>query len=138
MSYYVSNIIGIRTGGVMSGPVAIGKLRRRVGKVIMEMRREGIGPPVGDAKGNPSHCMSRELVASKGSYVVLAGVFNYWSYGQSSVFAKRLSSELGCEIVHVCWDEQSGHLRCQVWLDGRPLKDVCENSIGRIMRRTTS
>ena len=132
MSYYVSNMIGIRTGGVFSGNTDLDDLKSRVAKIIAEMRDTEFNPDIAD---DPSHCMSQELDAHKGSYVVIAGVFNYWTFNQSSEFSKRLSKEFGCEVMHMCWDEENNDVQCQVFLDGRPLFEIAENPIGRILRR---
>lgn len=142
MGYYVSNMIGIRTGGVFAGPTDMDSLKTIIQKVILEMRAEGSTtwsePDLGDKDGDPSHCMSHELVAHKGSYVVLAGVFNYWGFDSSSEFVKRLSAAVGgAEIMHMCWDEQKNTVQCQIWLAGKPLFEVHEDPIGNIIRRVT-
>ena len=134
MGYCVSNMIGIRTGGVFSGNTDLDDLKSRVAKIIAEMRDTEFNPDIAD---NPSHCMSRELEAHKGSYVVIAGVFNYWTYDKSSEFAKRLSKEFGAEVMHMCWDEENDQIQCNVFLDGRSLFEVAENPIGRILRRVS-
>ena len=131
MSYCVSNLIGIRTGGVFSGDTDVEDMKERITKIIAEMK-EGKTPP--DIK-SLSHCMSGELVAHKGAYVVIAGVFNYWSWDQSSEFSKRLSQEFGTEVMHMAWDEELERLDCAVFLDGRSLHEVQENPLGRIVRR---
>ena len=135
MSYYVSHMIGIRVGGVFSDPVDIEEIRQRIKKVIIEMREADDHVNLGGTDGDPSHCMSKELVANKGSYIVLAGVFNYWKFEAASVFAKRLSDEFGYEVMHMAWDEELDHVQCQVWLDGKPLFEVSEDPIGKILRR---
>ena len=132
MGYYVSNMIGIRTGGVFSGNTDMDDLKSRVAKIIAEMRETNFNPDIDD---DPSHCMSHELEAHKGSYVVIAGVFNYWTFDRSSEFARRLSSEFGTEVMHMCWNEENNEVQCQVFLDGHSLFEVAENSIGRILRR---
>jgi hypothetical protein len=137
LGYYVSNMFGLRTGGVFGGKVDIDALKRRVAGVVLKMRASGEPPDLGDKDGDVSHCMSQELEAHKGTYVVLAGVFNYWTYPSSSLFAKNLSEEFGSEVMHMCWDEERNEVQCQVWLAGRPLFEVAENPIGRILRRVT-
>jgi len=210
MGYYVSNIIGIRTGGVFSGKIDIKDVRERISKIILEMREEEskiyathkipcpkcggkeihtfyetvLGnmvnyewqevcdvphenesykcqtckhkwprdkydptireqldaakpPDLGDKSGNSRHCMSRELVAHKGSYVVLAGVFNHWKYPNVCEFAKRLSKEFGTEILVMSWDEEANTIQVNIFLAGKPLFEVCENPIGQIIRRVT-
>lgn len=134
MSYHVSNMFGIRTGGVFSGNTDIDDLKKRVTKIIAEMRETEFNPDIAD---DPSHCMSSELKAHKGSYVVIAGVFNYWAFDRSSEFAKRLSKEFGREVMHMCWDEVNNQVQCQVYLDGRSLFEFAENPIERILRRVS-
>lgn len=132
MGSYVSNMIGIRTGGVFSGKTDLDDLKGRVAQIIAEMRDTKFDPDIAD---DPSRCMSNELKAHKGSYVVIAGVFNYWTFDKSSEFSKRLSKEFGCEVMHMCWNEQNNQVQCQIFLDGRSLFEVTENPIKRILRR---
>jgi hypothetical protein len=136
MGYYVSNMIGIRTGGVFGGAVDMDALKKHIAKVVLAMREGDNDPDLGDEEGDPSHCMSQELEAHKGCYVVLAGVFNYWCYEHSSEFVRLLSEEIGGnEIMHMCWDEENGEVQCQVWCAGKPLFEVNEDPIGRVLRR---
>ena len=128
MSYCVSHMIGIRSGGVMSSAVDIDDMRARVEKVAKEIQNI---PPL------PGHAMSPELEAGKGSWVVIAGVFNSWHFDDATEFARRLSEEFGVEVMHMSWDEQTDDVQCQMYLAGRPLLDVVENPIGRILRRLT-
>lgn len=137
MGYYVSNIIATRTGGVFSGGHDLEDMKERIAALVLSMRDSEHDPNLGDEQGDVSHCMSQELHAAKGAYVVLAGVFNRWIYKHSSEFVKLLSSEFQCEVMHMCWDEQSNEVQCQIWLAGRPLFEVNENPIGRILRRVT-
>lgn len=132
MGYYISHMIGIRTGGVFSGETDTENMKKRISKIIAEMRDTENDPNIAD---DPGHCMSPELTAAKGSYVVLAGVHNYWNFKTASIFVKRLSEEFGSEVLHMCWDEQSNEVQCQIWLAGQPLFEVAENPIGRILRR---
>lgn len=127
-------MIGIRSGGVFSGEVDIEDIKKRISKIIIDMEKSKYH--IGIDK-DPSHCMSKELIARKGSYVVFAGVFNNWTFKEASEFIKRLSKEFGTEIMHMCWDEMNDFVQCQIWLDGKPLFEVCENPIGRIVRRVT-
>ena len=133
MSYCISQIIGIRTGGVFSGKTNLKDMKKRISKILKSF--EGTDFQTDIDPNDPSHCMSRELESHKGSYVVLAGVFNYWDYEKASKFASRLSKEFGVEIMHMAWDEEIDKVQCQVWLTGKPLLEVNENPIGRILRR---
>ena len=137
MGYYVSNLIGIRTGGVFSDAADVDDMRKRIQAIVLSMRGTDENPDLGGADGDPSHCMSKELVAHKGGYVVLAGVFNYWRFERSTVFARQLSQEFQTEVMHMCWDEKADEVHCQVYLVGRPLLEVAEDPIARILRRVT-
>ena len=53
MGYYVSNIIGIRTGGVFSPTVDIEDMKGRVANIVAEMRD---GDHRTDIEDDPSHC----------------------------------------------------------------------------------
>jgi hypothetical protein len=132
MGYYVSNMIGIRTGGVFAGETDMDDLKARVAKLIAEMRGGEFNPDIQD---DPSHCMSDELRAHKGSYVVIAGVFNFWTFDESSEFSRRLSDELQTEVMHMCWDEQDDNVQCQIFLAGKPLFETAEDALGRVLRR---
>ena len=135
MGHCVSNMIGIRTGGVFSSDTDIDDLKKRIAKVILKMREEKLDPVLGGKDGDPSHCMSKELIANKGSYVVLAGVFNYWKFEYVSEFAKRLSEEFGKEVMLMSWDEERNNIQCQIYLGGKELFEVNENPFETIIRR---
>ena len=137
MAYCISHMIGIRMGGVFSGSADIKAVKEKIKEIILSLRGSDNDPNIGGKDGDPSHCMSDELEAQKGSYVVLAGVFNHWNFKQASVFARRLSEEFGVEVMHMAWDEEKDDIRCQVWLGGKPLAEVRENPVARIMRRVT-
>ncbi|MCK9569406.1 hypothetical protein M0R72_10750 [Candidatus Pacearchaeota archaeon] len=138
MAHCVSNMIGIRAGGVFSGKVVLSDVRDRIKKIILEMRADDTvcDPDLGGKTGNPSHCMSKELIAHKGSYVVIAGVFNYWGRDAVFEFARRLSNEFGTDVMAMSWDEEDGSVGCQIYTDGQPTIDAHENPIGQILRRT--
>lgn len=135
MGIYYSHMIGIRTGGVFSGDVDWEDIRARIAKIVLEMRPTDDNPDLGDKQGDPRHCLSKELVAHKGSYVILGGVFNYWNWERATVFSKRLSKEFGTEVMHMCWAEDHDEVQCNVFLDGRELFEVSENPIGKVLRR---
>lgn len=131
MGNYISNMIGIRLGGVYGGKTDMDNLKSRVAKIVAEMKAGDNPPDIGD---DPGHCMSQELEAHKGSYAVIAGVFNYWSYESVSVFAARLSKEFGTEVMLMSWDEERDAVQCNVFIDGVPLLEVAEPLIGRKLR----
>jgi hypothetical protein len=133
MGYYISSMIGIRIGGVFSEELDYDNLKNRVSKIILEMR-DTDNPDIND---DPSHCMSQELRAHKGSYVVIAGVFNYWNYDSVCKFSSRLSKEFGTEVMQMTWDEEVDDIKCNVFLDGKPLSDVNENPFSRAIRHIT-
>ena len=132
MSHCVSNLIGIRTGGVFSGPTDMKDLKAKISALIEDMD-ESAHPA--DLQRDPFQAMSHELSGTKGTYVVLAGVFNYWFFEHSSEFSRRLSEVCGVEVMHMSWDEEKDTVQCQVFLAGQPLFEVAENPIGRIVRR---
>jgi len=126
MGYYVSHMIGIRTGGVFSGDVDMKELKKRV-KLIAQ--KHDVYPYI------TTSSMSKELNAQKGSYVVMAGVFNYWTDGED--FCKDLSEEFGTEVMHMMWDEESDKVTCNIYLGGNSLFETNENPIGKILRRVS-
>ena len=132
MSYCISNMIGIRLGGVFSGNTDMDDLKSRVVKIITKMKAGNNAPDIAD---DPSHCMSQELVAHKGSYAVIAGVFNYWQYECVAPFAAALSKEFNTEVMLMSWDEEQDMVQCNVFMDGVSLFEVAENPIGRVLRR---
>jgi hypothetical protein len=131
MGYYISNMIGIRLGGVFSGETDMQDVKLRIGKIISSMKDND--PP--DIDDDPSHCMSHELTAHKGSYTVIAGVFNYWNYKSVSKFAAKLSEEFGTNVMVMSWDEERDEVQCNVFLAGKPIFEINENPIGNILRR---
>lgn len=129
MGHNNSNMIGIRSGGVFSGGTDMEDTKARINKIIL-----GTG---NDYDVNPDNCMSRELTADKGAYIVFAGVFNYWGFDRASEFCLRLSIEFGSEVMLMSWDEVTNEVQCQIFLDGKPLFRVSENPIGRALRMVT-
>ena len=143
MGYYVSNIIGIRTGGVFSGETDVEDVKNRIRKIVLKMREESekegseiFDPDLGWKDGDPSHCMcEKELVGSKGSYIVLAGVFNYWSFKAAEQFAKRLSEEFGTHVMLMSWDEEQDVIKSDVYLEGKSIRENNEDPISSALRR---
>ncbi len=143
MGYYVSNIIGIRTGGVFSGETDVEDVKNRIREIALKMREESekegseiFDPDLGWKDGDPSHCMcDKELVGSKGSYVVLAGVFNYWTFNKVEQFAKRLSEEFGTHVMLMSWDEEHDVIKSNVYLGGKSIREINEDPISNIFRR---
>lgn len=146
MGYYVSHMIGIRIGGVFSDETDMDDLRRRILACIRAMPEDD--RPFDDVKTNDGLVhyaleqwldkkLSKELWADKGSYVVIAGVFNYTGWKQLSKFSAALSKELGTEVMHMCWDEERDEIHADVFLDGEPIRNVDENPVDRVLRRVT-
>ena len=143
MGYYVSNIIGIRTGGVFSGETDVEDVKNRIKKIVLEMREESrkegseiFDSDLGWKDGDPSHCMcEKELVGSKGSYIVLAGVFNYWTFNVVEQFAKRLSQEFGTYVMLMSWDEEQDIIKSDVYLGGKSIRENNEDPISSALRR---
>ncbi len=143
MGYYVSNIIGIRTGGVFSGETDVEDVKNRIREIVLKMREESekggseiFDPDLGWKDGDPSHCMcDKELVGSKGSYVVLAGVFNYWTFNKVEQFAKRISEEFGTHVMLMSWDEEHDVIKSNVYLGGKSIREINEDPISNIFRR---
>ena len=141
MGYYVSNLIGIRIGGVFGGKTDIEDVKKRIAKIVLEMRGTDFDPDLGDEKGDISHCLSKELEAHKGTYLVIGGVFNYWTWNKSQEFSKRLSKEFGTEVMHACWNEETNDKNFEIFLDGKLLDEVnekiCNLPLGSIIRRVS-
>jgi hypothetical protein len=137
MSCPITNIFGLRTGGVLSGPIDVKDVKERIIKIIEEMSNQiGQMPDLGEGGKLLDQCMSKELSGGKGSYIVIAGVFNYWYYESSSQFAKRLSEEFSTEVIHVCWEEGSEKFDCMMWCNGKEFADSNESQIHKVLRRT--
>lgn len=134
MGYYVSHMIGIRTGGVFSGNVDLSDMTTRINRVREEVIKAhpDIREPSENVGGS---ALSTELSGNKDSYVIIAGVFNYWQYNYATIFVQALSKEFDTEVMHMCWNEETNEVQCQIWLDGQPLYEVNENPIGRVLRR---
>jgi hypothetical protein len=139
MGYYVSHMFGIRTGGVFDGDSDMADLRGRIINVVTALNAADpysidiyTGPDMGP---EGPRCVSSELVAHKGSYVVIGGVFNGMRGERADTLAAALSKEFETEVMHMEWDEETDEVRCNIWLNGKPLFEVPENPIGRMLRR---
>lgn len=135
MGYYVSNLIGIRVGGVFSPKMDIKKFKEKVKEIVLSMRNTEYDPDLGNKAGNVSHCISKELEAHKGSYIVIGGVFNYWTFDIAQEFSKRLSKEFGTHVLHACWDEETNKKQFEIFFDGKNIDAIEENPIEQIIRR---
>ena len=129
MAYCVSNMFGIRTGGVFSDEVDMEDMKKRINEVSARTKVGSRGLV------DMSYCTSAELTATKGSYVVIAGVFNYFLYEDAKEFAKELSKEFQTDVMHMCWDEERDTVQCNIWCAGEPILEIDENPIGKILRR---
>lgn len=136
MGYYYSHMIGIRLGGVFSGDADMQDLKTRINKIIKEMKESDdyYDPDLAD---DVDHCLSKELVAHKGSYAVIAGVFNYWGFENAGEFCKKLSEEFGTEVMHMCWCEENDNVEVGIWLGGKNYFEKQEGYLGGLMRRLT-
>lgn len=137
MGYYVSSMIGIRTSGVFGGEPDMEDTKARILKV---WKAGEDGEPIwGNAKDAEwiNWAMApKELSATKGGLVVLAGTFNYLGFNRmGDEFGCNLSKEFGTEVMVMSWDQEQDAVQCQVYLGGKPLFEVHENPIGRILRR---
>jgi len=130
MAYPISTMIGIRTGGVISGDIDLDDLKERILTVVERINEEDSLCNVYD------YNVSAELHGSKGSYVVIAGVFNYWHYDATSNLAKILSKEFETEVMVMTWDEQNNDMQCNVFFAGEPISMINEPTISKILRRT--
>lgn len=136
MAYNISNIIAIRTGGVFSDDIDVRDMEKRIREIIRIMACEdAVWSDIDLDEDSLSDCLSRELKSHKGRYVVIAGVFNYWTWPQSSEFSRRLSKEFGTEVLHICWDECGTEIQAALFLDGMNAADVKENQIAATLRR---
>lgn len=129
-----STMIGIRTGGVLSGDTDVKNMKERIINLINKLKDEGEFMCTIDAR-NLNHCMSNELHGPKGSYVVIAGVFNYWNYDSTTEFGKALSKEFGVEVMVMTLEEQNGIAQCDVFLDGENMHAIHENPASEVFRR---
>lgn len=129
MAYPISTMIGIRTGGILSGSVDLDDLKKRILNIVEKLKEEDSLCGVYDGS------ISTELSGFKGSYVIIAGVFNYWDYNRTSKFGKILSKEFGAEVMVMTWDEQNDEIQCDVFLDGESINEINENPISTIFRR---
>lgn len=127
-------MIGIRTGGVFSGKADMEDLRARIKKVIRKTEHEY---PFGMEEGSEEmhDVISHELEAGKGSYVVIAGVFNYFSFKSASEFAAALSEEFGVEVMLMHKYEVTDTVRVNIFLCGKPLFEINENPVRTVLRR---
>jgi len=130
MSAPIGTMIGIRTGGVLSGDVDINDLKNRIIVIINRLEEDeddedyvGCGIDAEDLH----YCLSPELSGTKGSYIVIAGVFNYWSYDNGlSEFCKILSKEFCTEVMVMARDETNDTVQHGIFSDGEDInRDSC-------------
>lgn len=142
MGYYISYMIGIRDGGVFSSPKDVEKFKGKLKDIIEDIYGENERYWF-----DPDYSMTeKELIGYKGSYIVIAGVSNgwswdsgYWDEGVSlSDFAKRLSTEFGTEVMAMTWDEQTNKIESDVFLNGKAVNEVYEHPISQSLRRIAS
>lgn len=111
-------MIGIRCGGVFSevpDEETITKIKSDILEVSKTLEMEY------DINSERlDWTLSKPLCGPKGDYLVIGGIFNYWSWSKVSLFAAALSQKLGVSIFAACWDEDSEKLNCQVFRDGKP------------------
>ena len=122
MGSYASNIIGIRTGGLLSGETDMDDLVPRILAVANRCHA-----PVFE------NAISRELEASKGCFVVIGGVFNYWSLEDVFDFAKSLSEEFATFVTAMSWHEETDQVEHRVFVDGKLLEDHDGNPFERVL-----
>lgn len=110
--------ISIQVGGVFaSGSLDEQDFRERLIKVTLEANEaEELHGVTTDLP-----CVSHELVAWKGSSIVIAGVFNYWTAEDVAIFTKRLSVEFG-NAMYVWWEDSS--ICCGAFIDGKDIAEV--------------
>ena len=130
MSLPISTMIGIRTGGIVSGATDVDDMKKRI--VHLVETKDILFPDIDVL----DMCISVELHGCKGSYMVMAGVFNHWGRLDTFEFARLLSEEFGTEVMVMTWNEMSGRYGCNIFLAGKPLDAVNEDPVSRILRRT--
>ena len=135
MSYPVDTMIGIRIGGVFAGTADMEDLKERIIAVIGQMETRDI--PCDISAETLDGCISPELTATKGSYVVIAGIFNYWRHEHTAKFGRQLSAEFGTEVMVMTWDETQDTRNCEIFLAGRKLQDAHENPVSQLCRRVS-
>ncbi len=114
MSYCIAHMIGVRIGEVFSGEADLAALLAVAEEIAVEMRETGDAPrcPI-------SQCMSGALEGGKGSFVVISGVFNYWTHTKAAM----------------SMDEEIDEVRCNIYLRGQPVMEANESPLGRALRR---
>jgi hypothetical protein len=109
MSYCVDTIIGISVPEVM---LDLDKMREQVKKLAQDDSRIW--------HLEPEYYMSEELWGNKGSYVVIAGSFNYWTWDDTSEFARRLSKVFKTNTMVMTWEyENFNKIDCAVYDRGK-------------------
>lgn len=126
MSYCTQHMISIRLGGVFEFGTDMDDVRKTISGMVQMM---DLQLKLGDA------CVSGELRGPKGTCVVIAGVFNYWDHQDASVFAAALSLTFATEVMVMSHDLENDSVQCNVFLGGKPMLEMNENPIGRMLRR---
>lgn len=111
MGYYEAHMIAVEG----AEPVAVRKaIRRYIAEWEQEHEEEW---------NRDLPVSSEELVARKGGFTVIAGVFNYWSWKNGEDLAKWLAVTLATDVWHTYWNQEldGPTLLQQVWdREGKP------------------
>lgn len=130
MGYYVSVMIGIRTGGVFSGKPNLKDMEERIKNLQKKLDIE--------CYFDTKYAMTESHHMFKGDYVLLAGVSNGFSWNKVETFSLELSKEFGTEVMAMTWDEQTNKIDYNVYLDGKSINEVNEHPISQSLRRIAS
>jgi hypothetical protein len=69
------------------------------------------------------------LIGRNGSYVVIAGIFDYLDFDAVLEFARRLSKELNTEVLYMGYDHENETIRHQRFERGIPQSKVPEDKL---------
>lgn len=135
-----THMFGIRSGGVFSGETDLNDMKKRVKTLCSKLdsvaKKSGEWDGYSDQIGNIiDRITSKELTATKGSCIVIAGVFNYFSTDYGEILAKALSAEFGVEVIYTGWKESEDYPTSTIFLDGKSLYEAYENPVERTVRR---
>ena len=122
MGHPSTNTFTILMTDMNAAPENMADLRRRIIPLV-----EAAEIPGGEKMLDSS--MSRELEAGKGSVVVIAGVWNYWSYQDASKFAKAVSGEFNTWVYHLWHEHTTDRVEFGVW-DGGEADDQASSRTG--------
>ena len=126
MAYPVSIMIGVCVGDVFPWKHTEKSKKALQDQILIIAKNIVLENTLNDTIEVPCE-ISDILGGRKGDYMVMAGVYNSFSFGTASLIAKAISKELECESMIMAYDCTGQTIECMVYQNGEPKssKPIC-------------